>query len=110
MLLFDAGFDAAEDFDDLSALFTFVAGAGMQDAMWHDYDVDADGAVRRETPAEATAFFAALDPEVYPSFERIMPVMALHDEEEQFLAGLDLVIAGIRAQLAGRRRRRKNSR
>ena len=110
MLLFDAGFDAAEVFHDLSALFTFVAGAGMQDAMWHDYDVDDDGAVRRETLAQATAFFAALDPEVYPSFERITPVIASHDEEEQFLAGLDLLIAGMRAQLAGRRRRGKNSR
>jgi AcrR family transcriptional regulator len=106
MLMFEAGFDAAQVFYGLSAIFTFVAGAGMQDAMWHDYGADDDGEVRRETLAEATAFFESLDRDVYPSFQRITPVIATHDEEEQFLAGLDLLIAGLRAQVAGRRRKR----
>ena len=96
-LLLDAGFDATETFVGLTTLFTFTIGSGMVNAIWHTYGADND-AVRRETLAEAAAFFADLDHEAFPSFQRLTPVLAAHDETGQFLAGLDLQIAGLRAQ------------
>jgi AcrR family transcriptional regulator len=102
MLLFEAGFDEREVFDGLSALFTYVIGVGMQDALWHSYGAEDDGEVRRETLAQATAFFESLDPDVYPSFRRVIPVLAVHDEDEQFLAAVDLIISGLRVQVANR--------
>ena len=46
----------------------------------------------------AAEFFGSLDPEVYPSAQRITPILATHDEDEQFRAGLDLIIAGLQVQ------------
>jgi AcrR family transcriptional regulator len=102
MLLFDAGFSDREVFYGLSALFTYVIGVATQDALWHSYGAEDDGEVRRETLAQATAFFESLDPNAYPSFQRMLPVLATHDEDEQFLAGLDLLITGLRARVADR--------
>jgi hypothetical protein len=54
--------------------------------------------LRRETLAQATDFFASLAPETYPSFQRLNPVLARHREDDQFLAGLDLRIVGLRGR------------
>ncbi|OHV30325.1 MULTISPECIES: TetR/AcrR family transcriptional regulator C-terminal domain-containing protein [Pseudofrankia] len=97
MLLLDAGFDERAVFYGLSAIFTYVIGTGVQDATWHSYTADNEQ-VQREALDQATAFFASLDHDAYPSFRRVLPVLAAHKEDEQFLAGLDLVIAGLRAQ------------
>lgn len=99
-LLLDAGFDPRETFFGLSAIFTFVVGTGMQDAMWHSYGVDDDG-------PRASAIFAALDPAVHPSLPRLTPVIASHEEDQRFLAGLDLLIAGLRTRAPTRRGRRR---
>ena len=34
-----------------------------------------------------------------PSFRRLAPVIDTHDEQEQFLHGVELILAGARAQL-----------
>jgi excisionase family DNA binding protein len=52
--------------------------------------------------AQAAAFFAALDPDEFPSARRVTPVLAAHDEDEQLSTSLDLIIAGMRATLAAR--------
>jgi excisionase family DNA binding protein len=100
-LLFSAGFDEREVFYGLSALFTHVIGSAAQVASWHSYGVDND-AIRSEMLAQAAAFFAALDPDEFPSARRVTPVLAAHDEDEQLSTSLDLIIAGMRATLAAR--------
>jgi excisionase family DNA binding protein len=100
-LLFSAGFDEREVFYGLSALFTHVIGSAAQLASWHAYGVDND-AIRSETLAQATAFFEALDPDEFPSAQRVTPVLAAHDEDEQLRTSLDLIIAGMRAALVAR--------
>jgi hypothetical protein len=100
-LLFDAGFDDREVFYGLSALFTHVIGSAVRVGSWHAYGVDND-AIRSEMVAQAAAFFEALDPHEFPSAQRIMPVLAAHDEDEQLSKSLDLIIAGMRAALAAR--------
>jgi hypothetical protein len=60
-----------------------------------------------EAPAGALvspAFFESLDPDVYPSSRRVTPVIAAHDEDGQFLTGVELLITGLRSQVASRRR------
>jgi excisionase family DNA binding protein len=101
-LLFSAGFDESEVFYGLSALFTHVIGSAAQVANWHSYDVDSD-ALRREMVAQAAAFFDSLDPHEFPSAQRVAPVLAAHDEDEQLSKSIDLIIAGMRATLAARR-------
>jgi excisionase family DNA binding protein len=100
-LLFDAGFDEREVFYGLSALFTDVIGSAVQVASWHSYGVDND-AIRSEMIAQTAAFFEALDPYEFPSAQRVVPVLAAHDEDEQLSKSLDLIIAGMRAALAAR--------
>lgn len=97
-LLFDSGFEPTEVFDGLTALFTYTIGSGMVNAAWHTYGGENER-MRRETLAQATDFFASLDPDAYPSFQRLNPVLAGHDEDDQFLAGLDLLIVGLRGRL-----------
>jgi AcrR family transcriptional regulator len=98
-LLLDAGFDPRQVFHGLTTLYMYAIGVGVQDAAWHSYDVDDDAQTRDEALKQATEFFASLDPDTYPSFKRLTPVLAGHDEDEQFLAGADLLIAGMRSQL-----------
>jgi len=93
-----AGLDAPRDreFDVASALTDYVAGVAAQSA------ADARSAPRdldRETFLEVTAErWARLDLEEYPFVHRVvLPELARHDDRAQFLAGIDLILAGIRA-------------
>jgi excisionase family DNA binding protein len=100
-LLFSAGFDEQEVFYGLSALFIHVIGSAAQVANWHSYGVDNE-AIRREMVAEAAAFLGSLDPSEFPSAQRVTPVLAAHNEDEQLSTSIDLIIAGMRATLAAR--------
>ena len=80
-------------FDAASALVTFILGAAGQNA-----------ANARLLPRETdrTAFLAAiaaqwaqLDPEDYPFVRQLAAQLRDHDDREQFLAGIDFVLAGI---------------
>ena len=42
-----------------------------------------------------------LDPEAYPFVHHIIEEFARHDDREQFRAGLDLLLAGLRLQAGG---------
>ncbi|HXJ23064.1 MAG TPA: TetR family transcriptional regulator [Polyangia bacterium] len=42
------------------------------------------------------ARWAALDPAAYPFVRQVAPQLRDHDDREQFLAGIDLILAGIR--------------
>lgn len=80
-------------FDAVSALLHYIFGAAGQNA-----------ANARLLPAstDRTDFLAAMiakwtraDPGGYPFLRRIAPMFAQHDDRAQFLAGVDLILAGI---------------
>jgi hypothetical protein len=49
--------------------------------------------------ATVAARWAQLDPARYPSVHKAHTQLREHDDREQFLAGVDLILAGIEAQL-----------
>jgi predicted Zn-dependent protease len=48
--------------------------------------------------AAVAARWTRLDPAEYPFVHRMAAQLAGHDDREQFLAGIDLILAGIGAQ------------
>jgi hypothetical protein len=44
--------------------------------------------------------WAALDRQAFPFLTRVAADLAHHDDREQFLTGLDLLLDGLRAQVA----------
>jgi AcrR family transcriptional regulator len=85
----DAQFDAA------SALVSLVLGLAGQYA--------AGARLLTEEPDRATFLgaiaegWARLDPAQFPFVHRVAPQLAEHDDRQQFLAGIDLFLAGISA-------------
>jgi AcrR family transcriptional regulator len=82
-------------FDSASALVTFILGLAGQHAA-------AARLVTRET--NRTAFLTAiadrwtrLDPARYPFMHEVAAQLPEHDDREQFLVGIDLILAGITA-------------
>ena len=87
----------AQQFYAATTILNFVVGIGGQMA-YQSQPLDSDG-----RPIDREAFFAqALEtwtglPETdFPFLHAIGPVFANHDDFDQFCAGLDLVLAGIR--------------
>jgi AcrR family transcriptional regulator len=76
-----------------SALVTYILGAAGQNAANARL-------LPRETDRSAflatlAAGWAKLDPAEYPFVRKIAPQLADHDDREQFLAGIDFILAGI---------------
>ena len=80
-------------FDSATALMTYILGAAGQNA-----------ANARVVPPDTdrTAFLDAvavrwtqLDPAKHPFVHQVAPQLRDHDDREQFLAGIDLILAGI---------------
>jgi AcrR family transcriptional regulator len=87
------GVPGEAQFDCASALVNYVLGLAGQYAA-------AARLLPRET--DRTAFLAAvaarwtqLDPAEYPFMHRVATQLREHDDREQFLAGIDLILAGI---------------
>ena len=79
-----------------SALLSYIAGVGGQNA--------ANGQLAREQGLDRTNFlnsmaatWAMLDPAEYPFAHAIAAQMREHDDREDFLAGIDLLLAGLAA-------------
>lgn len=70
-----------------SALLNYVSGLAGQYA--------AGARLAHQTSRPAYLRWAQLDPGEYPFVRRIAPQLADHDDREQFLAGIDLILAGI---------------
>jgi AcrR family transcriptional regulator len=83
-------------FDAAGALVNYVLGVAGQNA--------ANARVLAESDADRSAFLATvaarwaeLDPARYPFVHRAAMQLREHDDREQFLAGVDLILAGIGA-------------
>jgi hypothetical protein len=85
-------------FDCASALVNYILGLAAQYAA-------AARLLPRETDRSAflttvAARWAQLDPAQYPFVHQVAAELPRHDDREQFLAGIDLILAGITAVAA----------
>lgn len=82
-------------FDSASALLSYILGVAGQNAANARLlpQVTDRAAFLRSVAAQWTE----LDAAKYPFVHRIAPQLSDHDDREQFLAGLDLILAGIAA-------------
>lgn len=88
-------------FHAVSAVMGFVVGIAADLGQKPPADV-ADGTVARDEHIERfAAQWRALDPAEFPFVHHVADEFAGHDDAEQFRAGLDLLLAGLRLQ-AGR--------
>ncbi|MGW5444408.1 TetR/AcrR family transcriptional regulator [Streptomyces asiaticus] len=90
------GVPRASWFDATSALVHYILGAVSQNAHidgdTSGIDADAD---REEFFGAAAAAWQELDPEDYPFMHAIIGQMSEHDDREQFLTGIAIVLDGL---------------
>jgi AcrR family transcriptional regulator len=91
------GVSAAARFDAWSALVNYILGVAAQNA---------DNARRRHVEVDRETLLAAmaarwqqLDPDNYPFLREVAAHLPGHDDREQFLAGIDLILTGIMAEV-----------
>jgi AcrR family transcriptional regulator len=90
-----------ERFHAVSAVIGYVVGIAA-DLGQRPPQVVLDGEVTREEYLDRfVAQWRALDPAEYPFMLHIADEFAGHDDAEQFRAGLDLLLAGLRLQSGG---------
>lgn len=95
------GLTSRQCFHATSAIVGFVIGTAA-DLGQELPDVVLSGEVdRADYLAEATAQWRALDAEKYPFVHHIIDEFAVHDDRDQFRAGLDLLLDGLRLQAGG---------
>jgi AcrR family transcriptional regulator len=88
-------------FDVASALVNYVLGLAGQYAA--GARLLSPGTDRSEFLATVAARWAQLDPAVYPFVRQVAQQLPGHDDREQFLAGIDLILSGITTVLSGSR-------
>ena len=80
--------------DSAGVLVTYILGVAGQNAA--NARALADSKMDRSTfLATVATQWAQLDPATYPSLHRARRQLREHDDREQFLAGIDLILAGI---------------
>ncbi|RDB47768.1 TetR/AcrR family transcriptional regulator [Tsukamurella tyrosinosolvens] len=84
-------------FDAATAIVGYVLGAAAQNAANARSPLARSGPSREELLGGVAARIEQLDPDEFPYLRRIAATMADHDDRAQFLAGLDLLLAGIDA-------------
>lgn len=82
-------------FDCVSALVSYTLGVAAQNAA--NARQQQPGTDRSAVLAAVADRLAALDAATYPFVRRIAAQVGDHDDREQFLAGIDLILAGIEA-------------
>jgi AcrR family transcriptional regulator len=91
------GVRPSAEFTAASALLNYILGVGGQNAA--NPRALGPGANRGEFLGAVSAAWAGLDPDEYPFTRSAAGRLREHDDREEFLAGLDLVLAGITSQL-----------
>jgi AcrR family transcriptional regulator len=90
------GTPAADRFDASTALLNYILGVAGQNA-----GLAASmqpGAVRDEVLGAMADAWASLDPEEFPFLRSVAGQLREHDDRDQYLAGIDLILAGIAAR------------
>jgi hypothetical protein len=94
--LADAGPDAGgtrSQVEAVRALVNYVRGAAGRNAA--NARLLAPGTDRSAVLATVAARWAQLDPAEFPFMRQVATQLGEHDDREQFLAGIDLILAGI---------------
>jgi AcrR family transcriptional regulator len=91
------GVPPAAEFTAAQALLNYILGVGQQNAA--NARAFGPGADRASFLGAVADAWAGLDPEEYPFTRSAAQRLRDHDDRAEFLAGLDLVLAGITAQL-----------
>jgi AcrR family transcriptional regulator len=81
-------------FDCASALVNYILGVAGQSAAAARLEARVEG--RSALPATIAARWTQRDPAEYPFVHQVAARLADHDDRERFLAGIDLILAGIR--------------
>ncbi|VDR37565.1 Bacterial regulatory proteins, tetR family [Tsukamurella paurometabola] len=84
-------------FDAATAVVGYVLGSAAQNAANARSDLARSGPSRAELLGGVASRIEQLDPDEFPYLRRIAATIAGHDDRAQFLAGLDLLLAGIDA-------------
>lgn len=87
------GVPARAQFDAWSALVNYILGVAGQNAA--HARLLPGGTDRSTFLASVAARWARLDPRAYPFVQQVATQLREHDDRAQFLAGLDLILAGI---------------
>ncbi|BAL89165.1 putative TetR-family transcriptional regulator [Actinoplanes missouriensis 431] len=87
------GVPGAEQFMAASAVMLYILGAARQNAA--NARMNPPGADRAAILATQAAAWEGLDPEGFPFLRHVAGQMREHDDREQFVAGLDLILVGI---------------
>ncbi|MGJ4845370.1 TetR/AcrR family transcriptional regulator [Leifsonia sp. Le1] len=95
------GLTARQSFYAASAVVGFVIGTAADMGQELPDAVISGELDQRQYLAEATGQWRALDPAEYPFIHYIVDEFAVHEDRDQFRAGLDLLLAGLELQ-AGR--------
>ncbi|MDM4761712.1 TetR/AcrR family transcriptional regulator C-terminal domain-containing protein [Galbitalea sp. SE-J8] len=93
-LLRSFGVPADDQFYFATAILTYVLGVAAQ--MTRDAQSAALTHTRDEWLAEQSARWTGLDPLAYPFLHAAAADLREHDDRDQFVAGLDLLVTGIR--------------
>ncbi|MCL1870281.1 MAG: TetR/AcrR family transcriptional regulator C-terminal domain-containing protein [Promicromonosporaceae bacterium] len=97
------GLTPRQSFHAVSAIVGYVVGIAA-DLGQQPPQAVLDGDVDREDViAEAAAAWRDLDPATFPFIHHVVDEFAVHDDADQFRAGLDLLLAGLRLQADGGR-------
>jgi hypothetical protein len=78
-----------------SVLVQYIVGAAAQNAA--NARAVGPGGDRAAVLARAARVWEGLDPDAYPFTRAVAGQMRDHDDREQFLAGIDLALAGVAA-------------
>lgn len=90
------GLGPRDSFDAVSAVMGYVVGVGADLGRQPPPEVAEGLAGRDEFMERYAAQWRELDPAAYPFLHHVVEVFATHDDTDQFLAGLDLLLAGLR--------------
>ncbi|TWB42450.1 TetR/AcrR family transcriptional regulator [Nitrospirillum pindoramense] len=91
--LWQLGVPEGARFNAWSTLVTYIFGAAGQNAA--NARLQAPGTDRSAALADIAGGWSRLDAAEYPFLRQVAPQLAAHDDRDQFLAGVDLILAGI---------------
>ncbi|MEV7430602.1 TetR/AcrR family transcriptional regulator C-terminal domain-containing protein [Nocardioides sp. NPDC092400] len=95
------GLGPRDSFHAVSAVVGFVVGIAADLGQQPPQEVLEGTTSREDHLVRHADAWRELDPETYPFLHHVVDEFATHDDTEQFRAGLDLLLAGLRLQ-AGR--------
>ncbi|TKV57132.1 TetR/AcrR family transcriptional regulator [Nakamurella flava] len=87
-----------QSFDATSAVIGFVVGAAADLSQEPPTEIVSGGVTREEFMDHVVEQWSALDEDEFPFLHSILDEFRVHDDGEQFRAGLDLLLDGLRRQ------------